>query len=171
LEFTYRQSGQLEFEQEMTLYLVVKVLHVLSATVLFGTGLGIAFFMFRSTFTTNKYKKLFAAENTVLADTFFTLPAVILQPLTGAWLVHNSGFNWNDRWLVATYLLYILAGLCWLPVVWIQIRLKRIIQQSIDRDVELPGHYHSLFKFWFILGWPAFCALVLVFFLMVFKPV
>lgn len=155
----------------MDLYLIVKTLHILSATVLFGTGLGIAFFMLRSYFTGNLHEKLYAARNTVLADTLFTLPAVIIQPLTGLWLVWQGGYGWADFWLVATYGLYILAGLCWLPVVWMQIQLKNMLIEAVDTGTELPERYHRLFKLWFILGWPAFVGLVIVFFLMVSKPV
>ncbi len=110
----------------MSLYLIVKTLHILSATVLFGTGAGIAFFMFRSVFTDDIHQKLYATRNTVLADYLFTLPAVIIQPITGAWLVWFVGFNWTDTWLLVTYVLYLLAGICWLPVVWVQIQLKQM---------------------------------------------
>src|SRR5579862_3097439 len=104
----------------MNMYLVVKVLHVISATILFGTGFGIAFFMFRSHFTDDLQQKLYAVRTTVLADYLFTAPAAFVQPLTGLWLVWKGGFEWLDTWLVATYAIYILAALCWLPVVWIQ---------------------------------------------------
>ncbi|MFC4347173.1 DUF2269 family protein [Kordiimonas lipolytica] len=150
-------------------YTLVKTLHILSATVLFGTGLGIAFFMVRSHFTDDIQQKLYAARNTVLADMVFTLPAVILQPVTGAWLVVNGGYDWNAPWLMATYGLYILAGACWLPVVWIQIRLKRMLQLAAQTGAPPPERYHTLFRLWFILGWPAFIGLVLVFYLMVAK--
>lgn len=155
----------------MDAYLIVKTLHIISATILFGTGLGIAFFMLRSHFTGNLHEKLFAARNTVLADTLFTLPAVIVQPLTGLWLVWHGGFGWMDLWLSATYALYIIAGLCWLPVVWIQIQLKNMLVESVAKGTPLPPRYHRLFKIWFLLGWPAFAGLVVVFFLMVAKPV
>ena len=154
----------------MDLYTIVKTAHIISATVLFGTGIGIAFFMFRSYFTQNLYEKLYAAQNTVLADYVFTFPAVIIQPLTGIALIHMTGYAWTDLWLSLTYIIYILAGLCWIPVVCIQIKLKNLIAESIAKDQELPALYHTLFKIWFVLGWPAFIGLVVVFFLMVAKP-
>jgi len=150
-------------------YTLVKTLHILSATVLFGTGLGIAFFMVRSHFTDDIQQKLYAARNTVLADMVFTLPAVTLQPITGAWLVVHGGYGFHEPWLMATYGLYILAGACWLPVVWIQIRLKRMLQLAANANTPLPARYYRLFRLWFILGWPAFIGLVLVFYLMVAK--
>lgn len=154
----------------MDWYLTVKVVHIISSTVLFGTGLGIAFFMFRSRFTDDLRQRYYAASNTVVADYLFTLPVVILQPLSGAWLVWKSGYQWTDTWLVWTYALYVLAGLCWLPVVWIQHRLKRLVADAIRNEQMLPNSYHRLFSYWMLLGWPAFASLVLIFFLMVFKP-
>lgn len=154
----------------MSIYIIIKTLHILSATILFGTGIGIAFFMFCSMFTDNLQQKYFAARQTVIADYCFTLPAVILQPVTGLALIHMAGYNWDDLWLTATYALYIIAGLCWLPVVWIQIQLKEIIKASLADNLPLPTRYHKLFKVWFLLGWPAFLGLVAIFFLMVAKP-
>lgn len=155
----------------MDWYFIIKTLHIISSTILFGTGLGIAFFMLRSHFTDNLQEKFFAARNTVLADYFFTAPAVIAQPLTGFWLISQGGHGWTDLWLVATYIIYAIAGLCWLPVVWIQIQLKNMLTHSVQTGEALPDRYDTLFRTWFILGWPAFVGLVVVFFLMVFKPV
>lgn len=155
----------------MDLYTAIKLLHILSSTILFGTGIGIAFFMLRSAFTKNIHEKFFAARNTVVADYYFTLPAVIVQPLSGIALIYLGGFQWDDFWLRATYAIYLIAGLCWIPVVWIQIQLKNMIAESIERQSELPPRYHRLFKVWFTLGWPAFIGLVVVFYLMVTKPV
>lgn len=154
----------------MDVYFVIKTLHIISSAILFGTGIGIAFFMLRSCFTDNLNEKLYATRNTVLADCLFTLPAVILQPLTGFWLVWQGGYDWMDFWLAATYVLYIIAGMCWLPVVWIQIQLKNMLVKSVANGTELPPRYHRLFKLWFLLGWPAFIGLIIVFFLMVMKP-
>ena len=86
----------------MDLYSFVKTLHVLSAAVLFGTGAGIAYFMLMGHLSGVPAARRFAAATTVRADFLFTLPAVIVQPLSGAWLVWQGGFDWSDRWLVAT---------------------------------------------------------------------
>lgn len=154
----------------MDTFLIVKTVHILGSTVLFGTGLGIAFFMFASHFTDNAGEKLYAARMTVRADYMFTLPAVIVQPISGAWLVWNGGYGWTDFWLVATYTLYVAVGLCWLPVVWIQIQLKQMLAERVDSGEPLPERYARLFRIWFILGWPAFLGLVAVFYLMVARP-
>ncbi len=155
----------------MDIYFVVKTLHILSSTILFGTGIGIAFFMFRSYFTDDLQEKLYASRNTVLADYIFTFPAVIVQPLTGFWLVWHSGYDWMSMWLLATYVIYVIAGLCWLPVVRIQIQLKKMVLHCVENRTELPTRYNKYFKVWFLLGWPAFIGLVAIFFLMVMKPV
>ncbi len=152
-------------------YLIIKTIHVISATILFGTGLGTAFFMLRSWHAPDLNQKLFAARTTVLADYLFTAPAALVQPLTGIWLVQRGGYSWTDCWLLTTVALYIVAGLCWLPVVWLQLQLRRMIAHSLATGDVLPTRYDRLFRLWFLLGWPAFIGLVIVFFLMVMKPV
>lgn len=154
----------------MDSYTLVKTLHILSSTILFGTGLGIAFFMFRSYFTKDLHEKYYAVRTTVLADYLFTFPAVVIQPATGFWLLSQSAYHWQETWLLVTYVLYAIAGLCWLPVVWIQIQLKKILAESIQSKTALPSRFHKLFKIWFCLGWPAFIGLMIIFFMMVLKP-
>lgn len=155
----------------MDFYTIIKTIHVISATILFGTGIGIAFFFFLPHLRQNDVTaRLAAAKMTVTADFLFTLPAVIAQPLTGAWLVWKGGFDWADYWLVMTYALYVVAGLCWVPVVLIQIRLKQMLEaQAVGTTIDQRA-YERLFHWWFILGWPAFGGLVFIFFLMVAKP-
>jgi uncharacterized membrane protein len=154
----------------MNIYLVVKTIHIISSTILFGTGIGIAFFMLRSYFADNLHQKLFAAKETVIADFIFTLPAVITQAVSGIWLVWKSGYQWSDLWLTTTYIIYMIAGICWLPVIWIQIRLRNLVATSITNQSQLPPTYFKLFRIWFLLGWPAFTGLVVIFFMMIVKP-
>lgn len=154
----------------MDWYLILKAVHILSSAVLFGTGMGIAFFLYCSRFSKNLHQRYYAAKFTIIADYIFTAPAVILQPLTGFWLISEGGFDIFSPWLISTYILYIFVGTCWLPVVWLQIQLKKILSQTIQDKTELPKRYHRLFRIWFLLGWPAFIGLVAIFFLMVFKP-
>jgi uncharacterized membrane protein len=154
----------------MDLYPIVKTVHILSATILFGTGLGTAFFFWRAHSSGNESGRQVAARTTVLADLLFTTPAVILQPLTGAWLISRTGLQWNDLWLAATYALYFLAACCWLPVVFIQLRMKQMLERQGVGEPIIQERYDRLFRTWFILGWPAFGGLVIVYFLMVMKP-
>ena len=154
----------------MDLYSFVKAVHILSAAVLFGTGAGIAFFMARGHSSAVPPARRFAASTTVLADFLFTLPAVIVQPLSGAWLIWRGGFAWTDRWLVVTYVLYLVAGACWLPVVAIQMRMKSMLDAEAAGAGLDEAALSRLFRWWFALGFPAFGGLVVVFFLMVAKP-
>lgn len=154
----------------MDWYLTIKTIHIICSAILFGTGTGIAFFMYRSHFTEDLGKKFYAIQNTVLADYLFTLPAVIIQPVSGFWLITQGGYDWTQLWLVLTFVIYIITGLCWLPVVWIQIQLKNMLAENIDMGVELHDRFQRLFKIWLSLGFPAFIGLIIVFFLMVFKP-
>jgi uncharacterized membrane protein len=151
-------------------YLVLKLAHILSATVLFGTGLGTAFQMWAANRSGDARTIADAAATVVKADVWFTTPAVIVQPLTGLALVHLAGFGLRAPWLVAAYLLYLLAGACWLPVVWIQLRMRDLARQALLRQAALPALYHRLFRVWFLLGWPAFGAVLGIFWLMVTKP-
>jgi uncharacterized membrane protein len=105
-----------------------------------------------------------------LADFLFTFPAVILQPLTGFWLIAHSGFRWNEPCLLAAYALYLVAGACWVPVVIIQIRLRSLLAAAAAAKERPAAPYQRLFRWWFLLGWPAFIGLTLVFWLMVQKP-
>lgn len=154
----------------MGLYFFVKTLHIISATIVFGTGIGIANFMFFGARSRLPAERAFAARMTVKADFLFTLPSVIIQPLTGAWLIWQGGFLWDDYWLVATYGLYLLAAVCWVPVVFIQMRMKAMLEAQLRGSAFNQAAYDRLFRLWFSLGVPAFTGLVLIFWLMVTKP-
>lgn len=161
----------MEPTESVDLYLIVKTLHILSATILFGTGLGIAFFFFLPHWQGRSVEeRLAAARTTVTADFMFTLPSGVIQPLSGLWLIWHGGYAVTEPWLLATYALYILAGLCWLPVVWIQIRLKQMLIQQVSGQRIDQKNYDRLYRLWFILGWPAFVGLIIIFALMVAKP-
>ena len=151
-------------------YLLIKTVHIISSTILFGTGLGTAFFMFWAHRIGDIHAKAYAARTTVLADFLFTTPAIIIQPVTGLMLVDILNYEYFEHWLMATYFLYLIAGACWLPVVWIQMQLKKIAAEALVSGTELPPRYNKLFAIWFSLGWPAFISLVIIFFLMVYKP-
>jgi len=154
----------------MDVYGIIKTAHILSGTVLFGTGLGTAFFFWRAHARGNEAGRLAAVRTTVLADWVFTTPAVVVQPATGFWMIAQAGLPWNDLWLVATFGLYVVAALCWLPVVAIQIRMKRMLEREAEGEAIDRQRYARLYRSWFRLGWPAFGGLVAVYFLMVLKP-
>ena len=154
----------------MSAYALVKTLHILSATLLFGTGLGSAFYLWRADRSRDPAAIAFAAHNVVIADWLFTLPAVVVQPLSGLWLAWHLGMILTEPWLLWTYGLYLLAGACWLPVVWLQIQLRDIAAAALARGDQLPERYHRSMTVWFVLGWPAFLAVIAIFYLMVAKP-
>jgi uncharacterized membrane protein len=154
----------------MDLYPLIKTLHIVSATILFGTGIGIANFMFFGHRSGLTQERSFAARMTVKADFLFTLPSAIVQPASGAWLVWRGGFLWNDYWLVLTYGLYLLAGACWLVVVLIQLRMKAMLEAGLRGETFNQATFDRLFIAWFALGWPAFSGLLVIFWLMVTKP-
>lgn len=148
-------------------YLAVKWLHILSSTVLFGTGIGTAFQMVFAMHRGDAAHIHGVARGVVLADWLFTTPAGIFQPASGLWLVWYAGYGWTEPWLMLTYALYILAFLCWAPVVHLQIRIRDL---TADTTGPIPPKARRLYHLWFALGWPAFLALTGVFWLMVTKP-
>jgi uncharacterized membrane protein len=151
-------------------YLVVKWLHILSSTLLFGTGLGSAFYMFFASLTRDVRAIAVVVRYVVIADTVFTATTVIVQPLTGWHLARFAGFPLTTFWLQWSIGLFFLAGACWLPVVWMQVRMSRMAQTAARDGTELPPLYWRYFRWWTALGVPAFLALVIVFYLMVVKP-
>lgn len=154
------------------MYLAIKTLHILSATVLFGTGLGTAYFMFMANRSGNREAMAVVAGHVVKADLYFTTPAGVLQPLTGFLLMAWAGFQmtlWPMNWLGLSLLLYLLAGACWLPVLWLQWRMHRIAAAD-PSDPSMPTLYWRYARAWTLLGIPAFCALIVVFWLMTAKP-
>ncbi|MBY6048128.1 DUF2269 family protein [Vannielia litorea] len=154
----------------MDLYETLKWLHILSSTVLFGTGIGTAFQMVMAMRTQNPQTVAHTANHVVLADWLFTTPAGIAQPLTGLGLIHAAGYSLTEPWLLATYALYLLAFACWAPVVHLQIGIRNAARTAAATGQPLPASALRAYRIWFALGWPAFAALTAVFWLMVSKP-
>lgn len=151
-------------------YVLLKVAHVLGAAVLFGTGMGIAFFMVMAHRTGRAELIAHTAGIVVVADTLFTATAVVLQPVTGALLAVRAGYPLLSGWIAASLALYVVTGLFWLPVVWIQLRLRDLARAAAAEGAPLPARYHRLYRVWFAFGWPAFAAVMAIFWLMVTKP-
>ena len=151
-------------------YLVLKYLHVIGATVLLGTGAGIAFFMLRAHRSGDARTIAAVAKIVVLADFLFTTTAVVAQPITGVLLAREAGYSLDEGWIVASVTLYLLIGLFWLPVVWMQMRMRALAEEAAKTDGVLPAAYHRLFRAWFISGFPAFAAVLAIFWLMIARP-
>lgn len=152
-------------------YLGLRWLHIVSSTVLFGTGLGTAFHMWMAYRRGDAATIATVGRNVVLADWAFTTPAIVLQPVTGIALILIAGHDPWSSWLLASYALYAVAGTCWIPVVWLQMRAARLARQAADLETGLPAELHRLMRLWFALGWPAFISVLITFWLMVAKPV
>jgi len=148
----------------------LKLMHLIGAAVLFGTGLGIAFFMFMADRSAEPAFIARTARLVVIADALFTASAVVIQPLTGVALASQLGYRLTESWIVASLALYALVGLCWLPVVWIQMRLRNLATTAAAEVTTLPAAYYRLYRLWFWLGWPAFAGVIAIFALMIAKP-
>jgi uncharacterized membrane protein len=152
-------------------YFVLKYLHLIGAAVLLGTGAGIAFFMLMAHRTGEPAAVAVVARIVVIADFLFTATAVIAQPVTGLLLVHHLGYDLRDAWIVASLALYVLTGMFWLPVVWMQMEMRRLAIAAAVNGEALPARYHRLFRLWFAFGFPAFGAVMAILWLMMTRPV
>ena len=154
----------------MALVDVLRWLHVIGATVLLGTGAGIAFFMLMAHRTRDPHIIAHVAGSVVLADLVFTTTAVIAQPLTGWALARSIGWPLSEGWIVVSIALYVLTGVFWLPVVWIQMRLRDLARAADNAGGQLSPAYDRLFRVWFACGFPAFFAVLAIFWLMATRP-
>lgn len=151
-------------------YLWLKLIHILSATILFGTGIGSAFYMFMA----NRRKDIagiyFATRHVVIADWLFTTPSVLIQLVTGLALTSVLGLPLTEGWVFWSLILYFFAGACWIPVVWMQIKMRDMAKYALDTGTALPDRYWRFDRWWITLGALAFPAVVAVIGLMVMKP-
>ncbi|WP_018632459.1 DUF2269 family protein [Neomegalonema perideroedes] len=151
-------------------YEILLFAHLLGACVLLGTGAGIAFFMVVSNQSRDPALIAHVAGIVVLADTLFTATAAILQPITGWLLAREVGWPLTEGWILASLGLYVFVGMFWLPVVWIQMRLRRLAEAARDSGTQLPEEYRRLYRVWFAFGFPAFGAVLAIIWLMLTKP-
>ena len=151
-------------------YITVKYLHIMSSTLLFGTGLGSAFYMFFTNMSGDVRAIAVVSRRVVWADWLFTTPTAIIQPATGLYLVHLTGLPLSTTWIAWSLALFVLAGSCWLPVVWIQVRMAQIAEQAVKEGAVLPPLFWRYHRIWTALGVPAFIAFVVIFYLMTAKP-
>lgn len=152
-------------------YLTLKTLHILSMVLLFGTGLGSAFYKWMADRSGNVAHIAVTNRHVVLADWLFTTPTVLFQPISGLAMAYLAGYPLSTDWIAISLGLFCIAGACWLPVVWLQIRMRQISTEAAARQTALPELYWRMARCWFWLGLPAFTAMVLVVALMVFKHI
>lgn len=154
----------------MLTYLALKFLHIIGAAVLLGTGAGIAFFMLLAHRTGEAATVASVARIVVIADFLFTATAVMVQPITGTLLAWIVGYSLLEGWILLSIALYLLTGAFWLPVVWMQMRMRDLAAEAVREAKPLPAQYHRLFRLWFAFGFPAFGAVMAIFWLMIAKP-
>ncbi|WP_269533675.1 DUF2269 domain-containing protein [Chitinimonas sp. BJYL2] len=151
-------------------YLLLKWLHILSATLMVGTGFGTAFYLFVTNRSGNVQAIAVVSRWVVRADWWFTTPSVIFQPISGLWMAHLAGWpTSSSSWITVSLALYALAGACWLPVVWLQLRMRDMAQIAARDGTALPARYWRYERIWTALGFPAFGGLMVVYWLMVSK--
>lgn len=151
-------------------FLIIKWLHIVSSTVLYGFGAGTAWYMFNAHLTRDPALISKVSKMVVRADWIFTGTSGIVQPLTGLMLVSILGYPLDSSWLVLNYMFYVIAFVAWLPVVWLQIKAQRLAEVAHLAGEPLSADYFRTMRAWFILGWPAFLGLTATFYLMVAKP-
>jgi len=151
-------------------YLIVKTLHILSSTFLFGTGVGSAFYLLFASLGRNVSATAAVARLVVKADWLFTATTVVFQPLSGLYLIQRAGLPLDTRWIVWSFVLYLIAVACWLPVVWLQMRMRDLATDAANRNQPLPSRYGALLRAWVALGFPALFAFLAIFWLMVARP-
>ncbi len=152
------------------MYLLLKYIHILSSVVLVGTGFGTAFYMFFANRSRNIAVQAEVARLVVRADTWFTTPAVLIQPATGLGMVYLAGWPLSTPWIAWSLVLFVFTGALWLPVVVLQLRMARMAAQAAQHGTALPAAYWRCARWWEALGYPAFVAMLVVFWLMVTKP-
>jgi uncharacterized membrane protein len=152
------------------LYFILKYFHIVGAAVLLGTGAGIAFFMLVAHLGGKPPVIAAVARIVVIADFIFTATAVVVQPITGSLLVWHVGYSFWDGWIIWSIMLYVLTGALWLPVVWMQMRLRDLAAKATAEGMPLPNEYHRIFWLWFAFGIPAFGAVAAILWLMIAKP-
>jgi uncharacterized membrane protein len=150
-------------------YLALKMIHILSAVVVTGTGAGIAFFMFMASRSNNINAIAVTARHVVLADWWFTAPAVIVQFVSGVLLMDVLGYSYTSKWFFTVMTLFLFIGTCWIPVVFMQYKLKGLADLSMISGV-LDPKFRMMMRYWTALGVPAFISVLIIFWLMVFKP-
>jgi uncharacterized membrane protein len=152
------------------IYFALKFLHIIGAAVLFGTGVGIAYFMLQAHRSANVQVIAGVSRIVVVADFIFTATAVVVQPITGFLLVSVAGHSLDSGWILLSLALYVFIGCLWLPVVWMQIRIRDLSVSAAAHGLPLSADYQRLFRYWFAFGVPAFAAILVIFWLMIAKP-
>ena len=152
------------------MYEGLKLIHILSSVLMVGTGFGSAFYMFMANRSNNLQAQLIVSRLVVKADWWLTTPTVIIQPVSGIAMLYLAGWPMDATWLLWTYALYAMAAACWLPVVWLQIQMRNIAADANENLTALPSLFWRYARYWEMLGYPAFVAMLVIYWLMINKP-
>lgn len=166
----YIKPAAVRTEKVGMLYLWIKFIHVLSSTILFGTGVGTACVMFYAHRTRNTTVIASISQYVVFADWIFTATSGVIQLVTGLWMVYIAGYSFASLWIWGSIAGYVIAASCWFPVVYLQMQMRDAAVHAHATNTSLPEQYDRYFTYWFWLGWPAFISLIMVFYLMTNKP-
>jgi len=153
----------------MNSYLILKYIHVLSGAVLLGTGAGIAYFLLTAHLSRNLEAMRVVARYVILADWIFTATAVMVQPVSGVLMMLERSGSFSSSWFMATVVLYVAVGMCWIPVVVLQYRMARMLREA-ESHAALGANYYRAFRQWAMLGIPAFAMVLALYAVMIFKP-
>lgn len=151
-------------------YLAVKLLHIVASTLLFGTGIGSAFYLLTAVVSRQPAYVARITRWVVRADWIFTATTAVAQPITGAWMLRKAGWPLDAAWVTWSIALYVVAMACWIPVVWLQMRMRDLAGGADRASQPLPAAFWTCFRWWFALGVPALFAFLAIFWLMVAKP-
>ena len=151
--------------------ILVKYVHILSSTVLFGTGIGTAFYLLVVSLTRDVHAIAVVARWVVIADWLFTATTIVVQPVSGFYLAYQIGYPLTEPWLLWSTVAFVVAALCWLPVVWLQMRLRDIAVEAAAAGRELPADYARHLGAWTALGIPALVSFLAIFYMMVARQV
>lgn len=154
----------------MTLYEKLKIIHIITASILFGTGLATAIYMLYANILKNIPIIALATRRVVKADWLFTGISGVLQPLTGISMLYLKGYKLTNTWAIAVFTCYSIAAVCWFIVVYLQIRCRDLAIAAVESNTNLPKKYKPYFVAWVILGFPAFLSLIIIFYLMANNP-
>ncbi|MBL4735110.1 MAG: DUF2269 domain-containing protein [Flavobacteriales bacterium] len=146
-------------------YHILKLIHIVSATLMIGAGIGSAFYLFLS------YKRYQAStlkdvlKLVVMADSVFTAPSIIIQFITGLMLSNMLSLTSTDWFLIVMGVSGLILVM-WLRAAFLQIKLRKIL----EKENEITPEFHYLMKVWFYLGVPSFLGALYLYYLMVYKP-
>ena len=154
----------------METFSLLELLHILGAMVLFGSGLGIAFFMVAASRSGNVALIAGTARIVVIADIALMATAFVLQPITGLGMAHIAHIHLWQSWIAISLGLYAVIGLLWLPGFWLRLQMREMAATALAAGTPLPERYRQFMRLWYWCGAPGFVAIITILYFMVTQP-